>query len=51
MRSLYYCEANGVFGRFGDYVWAASRMDAELEFLNKHHARPTSTRLERKSKP
>jgi hypothetical protein len=47
--NLYYCQANGVFGRFGDYVWAKSRVDAELEFQNKHHSWPTSTRLERRA--
>jgi len=48
--SLFYCMANGVFGRFGDYVWAESLRDAELKFQNKHHAWPTSTRLERRAK-
>jgi hypothetical protein len=47
--NLYYCQANGVFGRFGDYVWAKSRVDAELDFQLKHHAWPTTTRLERRA--
>jgi hypothetical protein len=30
-------------------VWAKSLIDAELEFQNKHHSWPTSTRLERRA--
>jgi hypothetical protein len=36
MKRLFYCQANGVFGQFGDYVWAANKKDAlnvfELQF-------------------
>ena len=47
MKALYFCEANGVFGRFGDYVWATSKDEAVQKFQSKHHVRPTRTVIER----
>lgn len=45
--SLYHCEANGVFGRFGDWVWARSRTEAEIKFLQHHGVKPTRIEKEK----
>ena len=48
--SLWHCTANGVFGRFGDYVLAVSREAARMAFQKLHGCTPTEIRLERRAK-
>lgn len=43
--SLYHCAGNGIFGRVGDYFWAASRGEAAVQFFKKYGSKPT--RIER----
>jgi hypothetical protein len=40
-RWLYHCLANGPLGRFGDYVWADTKAEAEVEFHRIHGVYPT----------
>ena len=40
-RNLFHCEANGPLGRFGDYVWADTKAEAEMEFYREHGVFPT----------
>ena len=47
--NLYHCQANGPFGRFGDYVYAASRAEAERRFHAHHGCWPTHITIERRS--
>jgi hypothetical protein len=47
--SLFHCLANGLFGAFGDYVWAATRSEAERKFQAAHGVWPTVTRIERRA--
>lgn len=47
--NLYHCLANGIFGRFGDYIWAATRAAAEKEFYALHGTWPTFVQLERRA--
>jgi hypothetical protein len=39
--SLYHCLANSPLGRFGAYVYANSRAEAEMEFFREHGVFPT----------
>jgi len=48
--NLYFCQATSPFGVFGDYVWAVSRIAAELAFQNEHHCWPHFVRCERRAK-
>ena len=48
--SLWHCTANGVFGRFGDYVLAVNREAARVTFQKLHGLTPTEIRLERRAK-
>jgi hypothetical protein len=49
--SLYFCQSTDpLFGILGDYFWAKSRMDAELQFQNKHNLWPHYVRREWGSK-
>jgi hypothetical protein len=44
---LWHCMANGIFGPFGDYIWAPSRSEARLKFYRQHKCTPTRVVLER----
>jgi len=46
---LYHCLANGIFGRFGDYIWAHTRGQAEVEFYRQHGAWPSQVSLVRRA--
>jgi hypothetical protein len=48
--NLYYCTANSPIGRFGEYVFAASRAEAEVKFQAEHGIYPIQIKLERKIK-
>jgi len=48
--SLFHCTANGLFGAFGDYVWAKDRAEARLKFYRTHGTTPTRVSLERRAK-
>lgn len=39
-RHLWHGLATNFLGRFGDYVWADTKKDAELEFQRLHHVLP-----------
>jgi hypothetical protein len=39
-RNYWHCLATNFLGRFGDYVWADTKKDAELEFFRLHHVLP-----------
>ena len=41
MKRLFYCQANGPFGQFGDYVWARNRQEAARAFRAHHGEVPT----------
>jgi hypothetical protein len=41
MRRLFYCQANGVFGSFGDYVWARNKAEAAQSFRAQYGEKPT----------
>jgi hypothetical protein len=45
---LWHCMANGLFGAFGDYIWAPSRSEARLKFYREHKCTPTRVVLERR---
>ena len=47
--SLYHCTANGVFGSFGDYVWAKDAAEARLKFWRKHRCTPLRVAIERRA--
>ena len=47
--SLYHCTANGVFGSFGDYVWATNAAEARLKFWRAFRTSPLSVVLERRA--
>ena len=47
--NLYLCTANGVFGSFGDYVWATNAAEARREFFRKHGVTPNRVDLERRA--
>ena len=47
--NLYLCTANGVFGPFGDYVYADSVGEARREFFRKHGVTPNRVDLERRA--
>lgn len=40
MKRLFYCHANGPFGKYGDYVWARNREKAAAAFKEKHGDTP-----------
>ena len=42
--NLYHCSANGLFGAFGDYVYADSVGEARREFFRKHGVTPQPRR-------
>ena len=46
---LYHCLANGIFGRFGDYIWANTRGQAEVEFYRQHGSWPSQVSLVRRA--
>lgn len=48
--SLWHCYANGLTGRFGDYVLARTKAQAVAEFFKVHNAWPTQVWLERRAK-
>jgi len=48
--NLYHCTANGAFGPFGDYVYAASRAEAERRFHQQHGCWPTYITIERRAR-
>ena len=48
--SLYHCTGNGVFGTFGDYVWATDKAEARLKFWRTHRCTPFSVTFERRAK-
>lgn len=41
MKRLFYCQANGPFGPFSDYVWARNRSEAAQSFRAQHGEKPT----------
>ena len=43
---LYLCRANGLFGPFGDYIWATSPKAAASAFKTKHNTTPNHVRYE-----
>ena len=45
-RYLYHCRANGLFGPFGDYIWATSPKAAASAFKAKHNTTPTFVKYE-----
>ncbi len=47
--NLFHCLANGIFGAFGDYIWATTRSEAERKFYSTHGVRPTAIRIERRA--
>jgi hypothetical protein len=47
--NLFHCLANGIFGAFGDYIWAATRSEAERKFQAAHGVWPSSIRIERRA--
>ena len=46
-RHLYHCRANGLFGPFGDYIWATSPKAAASAFEEKYNTTPTFIKYER----
>ena len=48
--NLYHCQANGPFGRFGDYVYAATRAEAERRFYQQYGYWPTYVTIERRAR-
>jgi hypothetical protein len=48
--SLFHCTGNGLFGPFGDYVWATDKAQARLKFYRTYRLTPFSVTLERRAK-
>ena len=47
--NLYHCQANGVFGPFGEYIHASTPAEARLKFWRAFRTSPLSVVLERRA--